>query len=873
MRLAVCALTLAVATASLADPNVGLVARYSFEQLTAGKIRDLSGKGNDLQAQGTLTLAPGKVGQAVRISREGYPQAPLSPTLELGGEMTLEAWIKPEFHPPSGMRLLDRATIGGNDGFMFDTWPEGHLRLIIAPGLLRDSEQLPANEWTHVAATYSDDLGEARLYRNGQVVAEAVCAGKLKASAHPLNLGASQGGGDRFTGLMDEVRIYSRALAPEEIMAHFQGREIEPPALTQTVLPPQPAVIRSGKVDADYAAQCARNDLVYLSPAAYPFEAMHIGNGNLGVCLWNERGLTWQLNNGSYRHGNEPVSSGRVTLSRPALTQQPARFEQRQRLWDGLVTTALDGPSGAASATSFVAEGEDCLVSRLKLPAGQEATLELHLWPARTKANLVSGPDFVALTEHVDNADPLLADSMALLVRVDGAAVRAAQQDERTLTLTFTVPAGAVTLYVANPVLRGDEAQALQRAQASIAHLRGQGYAKTLADHAAFWHGFWPRSFVHLTSRHGEAEFLENLWYLYQYDMASMSRHTLCPKFNGGNWLVYEDLRHWGGGYWHQNTREVFWPLYGSNHVELSDPFFELYRGAMKVARENGRVGLGVDGFYIPEWIPVNGGGPLRGKKDFSKPGYTAFIFTIGLEVALQGWWRYEFSRDEQFLRDTEYPLLKGSLDFYVNYARQGPDGKLHLEPADAQESYWLVKDPAQDLAALRWALPLALKLSAKLGMDADMRPRWQHLLDNLAPFAVDADKHMLKWPTTPSTPSASSGSVCRTTLSRSTPSGTGPSRAWATVGSRRRSSRRGWVWPMKLPSWPSRTWPPTCAATTGAGTARPQRSSPATSRTRPTMTRPACAPRRLARCCCRARAALSALPRRGRPDGRPSSA
>ncbi|MCE5241380.1 discoidin domain-containing protein [bacterium] len=745
MRLAVCALTLVVATASVADPNVGLVARYSFEQLTAGGIRDLSGKGNDLQAQGTLTLAPGKVGQAVRISKEGYPQAPLSPTLELGGGMTLEAWIKPEFHPPSGMRLLDRATIGGNDGFMFDTWPEGHLRLIIAPGLLRDSEQLPANEWTHVAATYSDELGEARLYRNGQVVAEAVCAGKLKASTHPLNLGASQGGGDRFMGLMDEVRVYSRALAPEEIMAHFQGKEIEPPALAQTVLPSQPAIIRSGKVDVDYAAQCARNDLVYLSPAVYPFEAMHIGNGNLGACLWNERGLTWQLNNGSYRHGIEPVSSGKVTLSCPALTQQPARFEQRQRLWDGLVTTTLDGPSGAASATSLVVEGEDCLVSRLKLPAGQEATLELHLWPARTKAKLVSGPDFVALTEHVDNADPLLADSMALLVRVDGAAVRAAQQDERTLTLTFTAPAAGLTLYVANPMLRGDEAQALQRAQASIAHLQGQGYAKTLADHAAFWHGFWPRSFVHLTSRHGEAEFLENLWYLYQYDMASMSRHTLCPKFNGGNWLVYEDMRHWGGGYWHQNTREVFWPLYSSNHIALSDPFFELYRGVMKNARENGRVGLGVDGFYIPEWIPVNGGGPLRGRKDFSKPGYTAFIFTVGLEVALQGWWRYEFSGDEQFLRDMVYPLLKGSLDFYANYARQGPDGKLHLEPADAQESYWLVKDPAQDLAALRWALPLALRLSTKLGVDADMRPRWQNLLDNLAPFAVEADKHMLK--------------------------------------------------------------------------------------------------------------------------------
>jgi hypothetical protein len=85
-----------------------------------------------------------------------------------------------------------------------------------------------------------------------------------------------------------------------------------------------------------------------------------------------------------------------------------------------------------------------------------------------------------------------------------------------------------------------------------------------------------------------------------------MSRHTLCPKFNGGNWMIEKDSRWWGGGYWHQNTREIFWPTYGANHVELAEPFFELYGRAAACARQNGRVGPGVDGFYIPEWIPIN---------------------------------------------------------------------------------------------------------------------------------------------------------------------------------------------------------------------------------------------------------------------------
>ena len=180
---------MATAESLAADANLGLVAHYHFETLVDGLLKDDSGKGNNLHAQGTVRLAPGKVGQAVVVSRAGYPQAPRAESLELGGAMTLEAWIKPS--RAADMRIFDRQTIGGSDGFLLDTHPNGHLRLIIAPGMLRDLEPLPIGEWSHVAATYCEESGEARLYRNGRVVAEGFFAGKLRPSIHPLNLGAS----------------------------------------------------------------------------------------------------------------------------------------------------------------------------------------------------------------------------------------------------------------------------------------------------------------------------------------------------------------------------------------------------------------------------------------------------------------------------------------------------------------------------------------------------------------------------------------------------------------------------------------------------------------------------------------------------------
>jgi hypothetical protein len=104
-----------------------------------------------------------------------------------------------------------------------------------------------------------------------------------------LNLGASQGGGDRFQGLIDDARIYSRALTPEEILAHFQGKEIPPPSSVTAGLEPLPAIARDDSPQVDYAALCARNDLVYLQPALYPFEAMQPGQpveGDRESHLW-----------------------------------------------------------------------------------------------------------------------------------------------------------------------------------------------------------------------------------------------------------------------------------------------------------------------------------------------------------------------------------------------------------------------------------------------------------------------------------------------------------------------------------------------------------------------------------------------------------
>jgi hypothetical protein len=72
------------------------------------------------------------------------------------------------------------------------------------------------NVWTHVALTY--DGSQLRLYVNGVQVASKARAGAIQTpGSNPLWIGGNVPYGEYFRGVIDEVRVYSRALSAGEI--------------------------------------------------------------------------------------------------------------------------------------------------------------------------------------------------------------------------------------------------------------------------------------------------------------------------------------------------------------------------------------------------------------------------------------------------------------------------------------------------------------------------------------------------------------------------------------------------------------------------------------------------------------------------------
>jgi hypothetical protein len=81
---------------------------------------------------------------------------------------------------------------------------------------------LPTNAWTHIAVTY--DGANMRFYVNGVQVRAVLRSGAIAATGGALHIGGNDvWGGEFFKGLIDEVRVYNRALSAAEIAADMNA--------------------------------------------------------------------------------------------------------------------------------------------------------------------------------------------------------------------------------------------------------------------------------------------------------------------------------------------------------------------------------------------------------------------------------------------------------------------------------------------------------------------------------------------------------------------------------------------------------------------------------------------------------------------------
>ena len=135
--------------------------------------------------------------------------------------MTLEAWVKP-FQVYNGWVPLivkeDPAYAYAYALYACTAWG-GPAYTIAAFENYYDAKApspLLSNSWTHLAATLGN--GELKIYVDGDQKGSAFTYDAIFPSNLPLRIGGEQFTDTRYKGIIDEVRIYNRALTRAEIL-------------------------------------------------------------------------------------------------------------------------------------------------------------------------------------------------------------------------------------------------------------------------------------------------------------------------------------------------------------------------------------------------------------------------------------------------------------------------------------------------------------------------------------------------------------------------------------------------------------------------------------------------------------------------------
>jgi hypothetical protein len=208
----------------------GLVLYLPFDARDeGGVIRDASGAGNDGRVYGATWVAEGRFGGAYRFNIVNLDDRIVIPNSDLLNPdyVTVSAWIKTSDKDGFWNRILDKHW---SNGYCLDLGGDykgkgarGKLQFETSAGSIASDRAVGDDRWHHVAAAI--DGNTVRLYLDGQEKSKTLKTSKpLAKNGWDVCIGNSlidYGVGDflAYDGLIDEVRIYNRALSAAEIKA------------------------------------------------------------------------------------------------------------------------------------------------------------------------------------------------------------------------------------------------------------------------------------------------------------------------------------------------------------------------------------------------------------------------------------------------------------------------------------------------------------------------------------------------------------------------------------------------------------------------------------------------------------------------------
>ena len=230
-----------------ADITSGLVGRWTFNGPDmVPNVRDISGLGNHgrLVNFAATTTVIGKLGQDLEWPIGGTNQnvnIPFSSTLNPAGDVSIALWVKPSVDYDTFSTIayvFSSEAINSGYGVYIDSGSIDNLVFVTGDGSDRDflleSNALDWNigQWYHIAAVYHFASHSADFYVDGLLVnSDSTGSNTSMTPNSGTNSKIAEHFDDEVEGVLDDVRVYSRALTAGDVKQLYQsGQVLQKPA-------------------------------------------------------------------------------------------------------------------------------------------------------------------------------------------------------------------------------------------------------------------------------------------------------------------------------------------------------------------------------------------------------------------------------------------------------------------------------------------------------------------------------------------------------------------------------------------------------------------------------------------------------------------
>lgn len=269
-----------------------------------------------------------------------------------------------------------------------------------------------------------------------------------------------------------------------------------------------------------------------------------------------------------------------------------------------------------------------------------------------------------------------------------------------------------------------------------------------------WWKTYFSRSWIYLSENNEEFWKIGRNYQLFRYMMGCCYDSFWPVKFNGGlftfdpglvggsEWteeaLRYTpDYRLWGGGsHTIQNQRLLYWPLLKSGDSDMLPQHFNFFNRTLGTAKGRVKHHFGIEGAAYAEQVGTYGLCCGCNQEWGNKSGLPCvqirYLFSNSLETILMILDYHAFTGADI----SEYiDFIDSILKFYDGfYPKNDENGKMILYPANALESYHVVKNPIDAIAGLQCVLERLEALQIP-EIKPEMRKFWDSLKKRIPPM------------------------------------------------------------------------------------------------------------------------------------------